>query len=111
VIQIQPDNNIAYRHLGFCCLQLKDVNKSVESYSRAIEIDDKDWESYRGLGVAYILKGKNEDGTIDEALKAKAIQQWRLSLEIKPDQPNGKKLLKLIQYYSKQESTAVLQTK
>jgi tetratricopeptide (TPR) repeat protein len=101
VIQIQPDNNTAYKHLGFCCLQLKDVNKSVESYSRAIEIDDKDWESHRGLGVAYILKGKNEDGTIDDTLKAKAVQQWRLSLGIKPDQPNSKRLLKLIQYYSK----------
>lgn len=101
VIQIQPDNNTAYKHLGFCCLQLKDADKSVESYSRAIEIDDKDWESHRGLGVAYILKGKNGDGTIDDTLKVKAIQQWRLSLGIKPDQPNRERLLKLIQYYSK----------
>jgi tetratricopeptide (TPR) repeat protein len=111
VIQIQPDNNTAYKHLGFCCLQLKDVNKSVESYSRAVEINDRDWESHRGLGVAYILKGKNGNGTIDDTLKAKAVQQWRLSLEIKPDQPNSNRLLKLIQYYSKQESTAVLQTR
>jgi tetratricopeptide (TPR) repeat protein len=101
VIQIQPDNKTAYKHLGFCCLQLKDADKSVENYSRAIEIDGKDWESRRGLGVAYMLKGKNEDGTIDDALKARAIQQWRLSLEINPNQPKSEKLLKLIQYYSK----------
>jgi tetratricopeptide (TPR) repeat protein len=103
VIQIQPDNNTAYKHLGFCCLQLKDVDKSMESYSRAIEIDDKDWDSHRGLGVAYMVKGKNEDGTIDQILKDKAIQQWRLSLEIKPDQPNGERLLKMIEYYSKEK--------
>jgi tetratricopeptide (TPR) repeat protein len=101
VTQNHPDNNTAYKHLGFCYLQLKDVDKSVESYSRAIEINDKDWESHRGLGVAYILKGKNGDGTIDDALKAEAIQQWRLSLEINPHQPKREKLLKLIQYYSK----------
>jgi tetratricopeptide (TPR) repeat protein len=101
VIQVQPDNNTAYKHLGFCFLQLKDANESVASYSKAVEIDDQDWESHRGLGVAYMLKGKNEDGTIDGALKAKAIQQWRLSLEINPDQPKSEKLHKLIQYYSK----------
>lgn len=101
VIQIQPDNNTAYKHLGFCFLQLKNMDKSIESYSRAIEIDDKDWDSHRGLGVAYMLKGKNEDGTIDETLRVMAVQQWRLSLEIKPDQPHSERLLKLIQYYSK----------
>ncbi len=99
--QIQPDNITAYKHLGFCFLQLKDASGAVESYSRAVEINDKDWESHRGLGVAYMMKGKNVGGTIDEALKAKAIQEWRLSLELKPDQPNGRKLLKLIEYYSK----------
>jgi tetratricopeptide (TPR) repeat protein len=100
VVRLQPDNNTAYKHLGYCFLQLKDVNESVESYSRAIEIDEKDWDSHRGLGVAYILKGKNEDGTIDKTLKDKAIQQWRLSLKINPDQPKGERLLKLIQHYS-----------
>jgi tetratricopeptide (TPR) repeat protein len=101
VTQIQPDNIAAFRHLGFCLLELKDANAAVESYSRAVQINDKDWDAHRGLGVAYMIKGKKEDGTVDEALKAKAIQEWRLSLELKPDQPNGKKLLKLIEYYSK----------
>ena len=101
VIQIQPDNKTAYKYLGFCCLQLKDVNESVQSYTKAIEIDNKDWESHRGLGVAYMLQAKNEDGTIDDAMKEKAIHQWRLSLEINPNQPKNKKLLKLIRYYSK----------
>lgn len=100
VIQIQPNNNTAYKHLGFCFLQLKEVNESVESYSKAIEIDSNDWDSHRGLGVAYMLKGKNEDGTIDETLKTMALKQWRLSLEINPNQPKSERLLKLIQHYS-----------
>lgn len=131
VIQIQPDNNDAYKYLGYCYLKfynqavvsyksasntdsyntellasLKDkasemVDKSVESYSRAIEINDKDWDAHRGLGVAYILKGKSEDGSVDKTLKAKAVEHWRLSLDIKPDQPNHRGLLKLIRTYSK----------
>jgi hypothetical protein len=32
-------------------------------------------------------------------------------LKIKPDQPNGKRLLKLIQYYSKEEKVTGLRTK
>jgi len=38
----------------------------------------------------------------DETLKAKAIQQWRLSLDLKPNQPNRERLLKYIEIYSKQ---------
>ena len=127
VIQIQPKNNTAYQCLGYCYLRLYDqavksykaapaadgndlevrasaaecLEKSIESYSRAIEINDKDWQAHRGLGVAYALRGKNEDGTTDETLKLKAIEQWRLSLDIRPDQPHHKRLLKLIRRYSK----------
>ena len=127
VIQTQPDNNTACQHLGYCYLRLynqtvksykttspadgndleikasmtKYLEKSIKSYSRAIEINDKDWQAHRGLGVAYMLRGKNEDGTTDETLKAKAIQQWHLSLDIRPNQPHRERLLKLIRRYSK----------
>jgi tetratricopeptide (TPR) repeat protein len=79
------------------------MDKSIENYGKAIEINDKDWDAHRGLGVAYILKGTNEDETIDEVLKAKAVRQWQLSLDINPDQPNHKRLSELIQRYSKQK--------
>ena len=128
VIQIQPDNNAAYQYLGYYYLRLYDqaiasykrgletnggntgllaslkqdadkaVDKATESYSRAIEINDKDWQAFRGLGVAYMLMGINNK---DETLKAKAIQQWRTSLDIKPNQPSRERLLKLVRKYSK----------
>ena len=128
VIQIQPDNNTAYQYLGFCYLgfyyqageaykreQEQDnsnpaiiaslveernetLGKSIESYKKAIEINDKDWQAHKGLGVAYAIKGTNNK---DKTLRAKAIQQWRLSLDIKPDQPNRERLLKLVRTYSK----------
>lgn len=55
----------------------------------------------RGLGVAYILKGTKEDETVDETLKKKAVEQWRLSLEIEPNQANRERLLKYIRIFSK----------
>jgi tetratricopeptide (TPR) repeat protein len=75
------------------------VDKAIESYSSAIEINDKDWQAFRGLGVAYMVRALNSN---DETLKANAIQQWRLSLDIKPDQPRRERLLKLIRHYSEQ---------
>jgi len=101
VVQIQPDNNTAYKHLGYCYLRLKDIDKSIGSYNKAIEIDENDWDARRGLGVAYILKGTNEDGSIDEQLRAEAVRQWQRSLEIKPDQPNREGLLKYIRVFAK----------
>jgi len=128
VIQMQPDNNTAHQYLGYCYLRLnsqsmasyksaleadsnntgllsslkeeaaKSVDKAVECYSRAIEINDKDWQAYKGLGVAYMLRALNDE---NKMLKAKAIYQWRLSLDINPDQPGREMLLKLIEKYSK----------
>ena len=127
-IQIQPDNNTAYQYLGYCHLQsyyqaissyrreletageeteltaslkakaYEAIEKALQSYNRALAINDKDWKAYKGLGVAYVLKARANE---DESLKAKGVAQWRLSLKIKPDQPRREELLKLIRIYSK----------
>ena len=97
VIQIQPDNGPAHQYLGYCYLLLKDVDKSVASYSRAVEINDGDWEAHRGLGVAYAMKAADDQ---DPTLGTKAVEHWRRALEIKPDQPRRQKLLRLIEKYS-----------
>jgi len=128
VLQIQPENNIAYQYLGYCYLQLysqaielynkatkvsteepeliaslkekadKILDEATESYSRAIEINAKDWEALRGLGVAYMLKARRDK---DNMLKEKGLEQWQRSLEVNPQQPDRERLLKLIAYYSK----------
>ena len=122
-IELRPDNNTAYQYLGYCYLRLREqavesyklvlqkdsntpeietslaeyLDKAIKNYSRAIEINSKDWEALRGLGVAYMLKAIDSK---DDALKTKAIEQWRLSLDIKPDQPRRERLLDLIKKYS-----------
>jgi tetratricopeptide (TPR) repeat protein len=98
VVGKEPDNSLAYQHLGYCQLRLGQVDGAIESYRAALTMDEKDWQAARGLGVAYMLKGV---GTEDEGLKARAVEQWRLSLAIKPDQPRSDKLIELIEKYSK----------
>ena len=97
VIQRSPDNNTAYQFLGYCHLKLGDVDRAIESYYTAIELDDSDWEAHRGLGVAYMLRARADR---DENLKARAVEQWRISLDIKPDQLNRDALVKMIDAYS-----------
>lgn len=124
VIKIQPDNNTAYHYLGYCYLRFydqalkeyktiqeaggedlelkasleKDLDKAIENCSKAIEINQMDWYANKVLGVAYMFKALNNE---DETLKAKAIRLWQVSLDIKPDQPRQKRLLRLIEKYSK----------
>ncbi len=97
VIQRSPDNNTAYQFLGYCHLKLGDVDRAIESYYTAVELDDSDWEARRGLGVAYMLRARADR---DENLKARAVEQWRISLDIKPDQLNRDALVKMIDAYS-----------
>jgi len=44
------------------------------------------------------MKAANDQ---DPTLRTKAVEHWRRALEIKPDQPRRKKLLRLIEKYSK----------
>ncbi|MBA7688020.1 hypothetical protein ES703_96494 [subsurface metagenome] len=96
VVEMEPNNNTAYRYLGYYYLKLESVDKAIESYSRALKIDDMDWEAHNGLGVAYIFQGRRDDGTIDESYRAKAVEQWNISLRIRPDQPSADRLEKWI---------------
>jgi len=100
VVQAQPLNSKAYQHLGYCHLQLNNLNEAIQAYTAAVDIDDKDWEALRALGVAYMLNAVVDD---DEDSKFQAIENWRASLEIEPDQPNSEILLRFILKYSKDQ--------
>lgn len=123
VIKSEPDNNTAYHYLGYCYLRFYDqdlkayknikktggedlelkasleenLEKAIVNCDKAVQIEQTDWYAHKVLGVAYMFKSLNSK---DESLKAKAVQQWRLSLKIKPDQSNYEGVLKLIEKYS-----------
>ena len=90
-IEMEPENGIAHQYLGFTELKLKNTQAAIDNYVRAVQIDDNDWMAHKGLGVAYMLMAmKNRN---DETQQALAVEQWNISLQIKPDQPKLKKLL------------------
>ena len=96
--RIQPGDGTAYRYLGYCHLKLDEVDQAVQSYSKAVEIDDRDWQAHKGLGVAYMLKARHGQ---DERLRLRAVEHWRVSLNIEPNQPGREMLLELIRKHTK----------
>jgi len=105
VSAIELDANIstAHHYLGYVQLHLHkgNLDLALNSYKKAVEIDDKDWMARKGLGIVYMLKYiklKNkakEQGTLDQldtTFKLKALENWKVSLSIKPDQGDLKKL-------------------
>jgi tetratricopeptide (TPR) repeat protein len=101
VTQARPGDGVAFRHLGYCLVKRGDVDRAVQMYRRSIELNDRDWEAHRGLGVAYMMKGRQ---TGDAALQAEALSEWRRSLRIAPDQPKHEALESLIRENSRQET-------
>jgi len=93
VTQMRPADGTAFRHLGYCFIKLGDTDQAVQMYQRSIDFDGNDWEAHRGLGVAYMLKARQ---TADQRWEAKALEHWRRSLAIRPDQPKREVLEKLI---------------
>jgi len=99
-IMVQPDNARAHKYLGYCLLKLNAVDEAIVAYEKALAIDRNDWETFRSLGVAYMLKAMSTD---DEDMKAKAVEQLRASVNIQPDQPNSQAMIRLIEKYSNGE--------
>jgi tetratricopeptide (TPR) repeat protein len=101
VTQAKPDDGAAFRHLGYCLVKRGDVDRAVQMYQKSVELNDNDWEAHRGLGVAYMMKGRQ---TGDARLQAEALSHWRRSLNIAPDQPKHEALEQLIREQSKLEN-------
>ena len=92
---IDPENAMAHYNLGLCYLKVlkSDLEVSeiwedkaddeaffelaIVAFQRALEIDPEFVEAYNNLGTLYALRGWNDQ----------AKEQWELSLQINPDQP------------------------
>jgi len=97
VAQLQPRDGAAFRHLGYCLIRIERIEQAIEMYQRAIDLDAEDWEAHRGLGVAYMVRSRRAG---DRRLETLALQHWRQSLALHPDQPRRETLEKLIREHS-----------
>lgn len=98
-IELDPSDNVAFQYLGFIQLQLhkENLDMAIDSYFKAIELEENDWMAHKGLGVVYMLKSlkeaKEDNSEVAEAFKAEALAQWNTSMQINPDQPELSNLL------------------
>jgi len=97
VLQRWPKEAAAFRHLAYCFLKLGDTDRAIAMYEKAIDLADKDWEAYRGLGVAYMVKSRQ---SADDRLQSLALHHWRQAMAICPDQPGRERLQRLIKEHS-----------
>jgi Flp pilus assembly protein TadD len=99
--QMRPKDGAASRHLGYCFIKLGDLDQAMQAYQKSIDLDGNDWEAYRGLGVACMLKA---DQTGDDRWREQGIRHWRRSLVLNPDQPKRQTLEKLIRENARQQN-------
>ncbi len=91
VLEQEPDNALAFQYLGFAQLRLKQTEEAIESYQLAVRLGNDDWMAHKSLGVAYMIRAIQQDN--DERIKALAVEQWTISLQINPDQPQLNELM------------------
>jgi len=102
VTQRRPEDGVAFRDLGYCLVRLGDIDRAMQMYQKSVDLDGKDWEAYRGLGVAVMLKAR---ATQDARLEYEAVRHWRRSLLLRPDQPKREVLERLIREHSKLQNS------
>lgn len=96
LIRTQPSST-AYERLGYAQFKLRRFTESLASFRSALDLEPNDPASMNGLGVClmtlYIQGGRTDTTQRDEALDA-----WRRSLQINPDQP---RILDLLARYQR----------
>jgi tetratricopeptide (TPR) repeat protein len=91
VLAAEPENAVAHQYLGFAHLKLKETQEAIKSYKLAVKFGKDDWMAHKSLGVAYMLSSMQNNN--DEKIKALAVEQWNISLQINSDQPQLRELL------------------
>jgi tetratricopeptide (TPR) repeat protein len=91
LLKIEPSAD-AYERLAYAHFRLGDFEASAEAYRQAVELDDRHWQSWNGIGVtalnAWLLSKKRDT---DAAFEARGA--FRQSLRINPRQPKVVALL------------------
>ncbi len=82
----------AWERLGRAYFRLGDYDASVESYSRAVELDPEFWPALNGVGVNELNRWLRSERTDLDAREA-AADAFRSSLRANPDQPKVVSLL------------------
>jgi len=101
--ELEPTFMDPHLLLGTCYYRLKDLDNALASYERAAELAPRNAEAPRGIGVVYMAKHLSDKANTD--LRDKALEAWKRSLQLKPNQPD---LVKLLEKYKPTYEEAAL---
>lgn len=87
----------AYERLGYAQFKLRRFEESLASYQAALAIDGDDTAALNGLG-ATLMTLYIQNHRRDRALHQDAIESWRRSVRLRPDQP---RIIDLISRYQR----------
>ncbi|MEM8496228.1 MAG: tetratricopeptide repeat protein, partial [Planctomycetota bacterium] len=91
VIRMRPTST-AYERLGYAEFKRRDFRIALQHYRKAVELNPRETAAHNGIGavlVTYYIQGERKNrGQLEEALNA-----WRTSLRIRPQQPQIVNLL------------------
>ena len=96
ILGTQPSAT-AYERMGYVRFKQRQFLDALNQFNQALTIDPNDTTSLNGVGVAKMtlfLKG----GRTDRPLREQALEAWRKSLRIKPQQPRIIDLLSRYQH-------------
>jgi tetratricopeptide (TPR) repeat protein len=95
-VQTAP-SALVYERLGYACFKARKVDPALEAYQAALTLDPNDTAALNGVGVClmtnYILHGQQ-----DKPMRDQALDSWRKSLRLRPDQTN---IVDLLSRYQK----------
>ena len=76
-----------FNRIGYMLLSVEKVDEAAAIFQINVKMYPESWNVYDSLGEAYLMKGDY----------SKAVDLYEKSLEINPDNENGRKMLKVIQ--------------
>lgn len=88
-----PSNPGLWRKLGLCHFRLKNYDQALQAYRQTAKLKSDDPIPYKNMGSVYMTQ-YYRGGKKSQELYNKALQAWRKSLKINPNQPKLQKLLK-----------------
>ncbi|MHC4294563.1 MAG: tetratricopeptide repeat protein [Planctomycetota bacterium] len=88
----EPCDPAAWEQVGSCHYRLGEYDEALSAYSSAISLNGDSAAAHRGLGVVYMSQFLLNQRNLE--LRDKGLAAWHTSLEIKPHQPNLRRLIK-----------------
>ncbi|WP_432797477.1 tetratricopeptide repeat protein [Poriferisphaera sp. WC338] len=76
----------AYERLGYAYFKSREFKRALKHFRKALEYDPNDISSLNGVGVC-LMTLYIEDGRENMVIRNEAVDMWRRSLQVNPEQP------------------------